>query len=202
LQRGHALIILNLETGLSKKKRDVVATADLLLHPVRLRVVQAFLGDRVLTTADLHAELADVPVASLYRHVGLLADAGVLAVVGERKVRGAAERSYRLVLEAASVGAEDAASMSADDHRRAFTTFAAMLLADFDRYLGRAAPSGAAPDLAADRVGYRQAAVWVTDGEFDEMVAELAGVLQARMRHQPGGGRRRRLVSTVHLPAD
>ena len=49
--------------------------ADLLLHPVRWRIVQAFLGDRTLTTAELHAELSDVPMASLYRHVGLLADA-------------------------------------------------------------------------------------------------------------------------------
>jgi hypothetical protein len=181
--------------------RAVVATADLLLHPVRMRVVQAFLGDRILTTADLRSELPDVPVASLYRHVAQLADAGVLTVVGERKVRGASERSYRLVLEAASLGAEDVAAMTAEDHRRAFTTFVATLLADFDRYLERSAPTGAAPDLAGDRVGYRQAAVWVTDEEFDEMVSELAAVLQARMRQQPDGTRRRRIVSTVHLPA-
>jgi hypothetical protein len=179
-----------------------VASADLLLHPVRMRVVQAFLGDRTLTIADLRAELPDVPVASLYRHVGVLAEAGVLAVVGERKVRGAAERSYRLDLAAAAVGAEDLAAMTADDHRRAFTTFAAALMADFDRYVSRAAPGGGAPDLAADRVGYRQAAVWVSDAEFDEMVAELGAVLRARMDNRPDGVRRRRVVTTVHLPAD
>jgi Helix-turn-helix domain len=177
-----------------------VATADLLLHPVRLRVVQAFLGDRILTTADLRSALPDVPVASLYRHVGVLADAGVLSVVGERKVRGAAERSYRLDLAAASVGGDEAREMSSDDHRRAFTAFVAMLLADFDRYLQRAPSAG--PDLAADRVGYRQAAVWVTDEEFDAMVADLGAVLRPRMSNEPGSGRRRRLVSTVHVPAD
>jgi hypothetical protein len=179
-----------------------VASADLLLHPVRLRVVQAFLGDRTLTTGDLHGELPDVPVATLYRHVGVLADAGVLTVVGERKVRGAAERSYRLDLAAASVRGEDTAAMTVDDHRRAFTTFAAALMHDFDRYLARVAPDGGSPDLAGDRVGYRQAAVWVTDQEFDEMLAELAAVLQARLTNRPGAGRRRRVVTTVHLPAD
>jgi hypothetical protein len=178
-----------------------VANADLLLHPVRLRVVQAFLGDRTLTTADLRAELTDVPVASLYRHVAVLVDAGVLTVVGERRVRGAAERSYRLDLAAASLSPGDAAAMTADDHRRAFTSFAAALMADFDRYVTRAAPDGGPLDLAADRVGYRQAAVWVTDEEFDAMVAELRAVLSARMANQPDGARRRRLVTTVHLPA-
>jgi Helix-turn-helix domain len=173
-----------------------VASADLLLHPVRLRIVQAFLGDRTLTTADLRAELSDVPVASLYRHVGLLAEAGVLTVVGERKVRGTAERSYRLDLAQA---AADVDGMSVEDHRRAFRTFAAALMSDFDRYLGRA---GDRPDLAGDRIGYRQAAVWVTDEEFDALVADLAAVLRPRLEQQPEGERRRRIISIVNLPAD
>src|SRR3712207_9432909 len=109
-----------------------VATADLLLHPVRLRIVQAFLGERTLTTAELGAELDDVPTASLYRHVGLLADAGVLTVAEEHRVRGAAERRYRLTEEATSA---DVAGMTAEDHRRAFATFVAALIADFDRYV-------------------------------------------------------------------
>jgi hypothetical protein len=175
-----------------------VARADLLLHPVRLRIVQAFLGDRTLTTADLREELSDVPVASLYRHVGRLADAGVLTVVGERKIRGTAERSYRLDAGAATVGAADAAGMTAEDHRRAFRTFAAGLMADFDRYLGRA---GDRPDLGRDRVGYRHVAVWVTDEEFDALAADLAAVLRPRTEHRPEGGRRRRVISLVNLPA-
>jgi DNA-binding transcriptional ArsR family regulator len=179
-----------------------VSSADLLLHPVRLRVVQAFLGDRALTTSELRAELPDVPVATLYRHVGVLADAGVLTVSGERKVRGAAERTYRLDLAAASVGAAEAAAMTAEEHRRAFTTFAVALMADFDRYLARTAPDAERPDLTGDRVGYRQVAVWVTDEEFDEMIGEFADVLRARMANRPGGGRRRRVVTTVHLPAE
>jgi hypothetical protein len=132
----------------------------------------------------------------------MLAGAGVLAVVGERKLRGAAERSYRLVLEEASLSGEDAASMTAEDHRRAFTTFVAALLGDFDRYLDRAAGDGPELDLQRDRVGYRQAAVWVTDEEFDELVADLATVVRARMEQRPGGGRRRRMISTVHLPGE
>jgi hypothetical protein len=204
LHGGHALIILNPENVVKdeNKRGGRVASADLLLHPVRLRVVQAFLGDRTLTTADLRTELPDVPLATLYRHVGVLADAGVLAVVGERRTRGAAERSYRLDLAAAALGAEDAATMTGEDHRRAFTTFAAALMADFDRYVAHAATDGGTLDLAGDRVGYRQVAVWVTDEEFDAMMADLAAVLRAFMANRPDGDRRRRLVTTVHLPAD
>ena len=192
------MIVTDVENGVNYEDGGVMASADLLLHPVRLRIVQAFLGDRTLTTADLRSELPDVPAATLYRHVGVLAEAGVLAVVGERRVRGAAERSYRLVTEAASVGAADAAAMSVDEHRRAFATFVAALLADFDRYADAAAGPGLDP--AADGVGYRQLALWLDDEEFTELVTELRAVLTARMALEPDGVRRRRIVSQVFLP--
>ena len=65
--------------------RSVVDTLDLLLHPVRLRIMHAMSGGRVLTTSDLCARLPDVPKTSVYRHVGLLAEAGVLEVAGEQR---------------------------------------------------------------------------------------------------------------------
>ncbi len=65
-----------------------MAGAELLLYPVRLGIVKAFLGDRALTTSELAAELPDVPVGSLYGQVARLARAGVLQVVAERRVRG------------------------------------------------------------------------------------------------------------------
>jgi DNA-binding transcriptional ArsR family regulator len=176
-----------------------VATADLLLHPVRLRIVQTLLGHRALTTGDLAAELPDVPPATLYRQVAVLAGAGVLEVVGERKARGAVERTYRLVLEAATVGAEEAAAMDVEQHRRAFATFVAALLADFDRYLDR---NEGTPDLARDGVGYRQAAMWLTDEEFGGLLAELRAAVASRMENRPAAGRRRRVLSTVLLPGE
>ncbi|MGY1618563.1 helix-turn-helix domain-containing protein [Geodermatophilus sp. SYSU D00691] len=174
-----------------------MATADLLLHPVRLRVVQTFLGGRTLTTADLRAELSDVPAATLYRHVGVLAEAGVLEVVGERRVRGATERSYRLVDRAASPSAAELASLSGEEHRNAFGTFVAGVLADFDRYLDRA---GEPPDLTRDGVGYRTVALWQTDEEFSSFVLALRALLLERMAAGPGEGRRRRIVHVVQLP--
>ena len=71
-------------------------SADLLLHPLRLRIVQTFLGDRQLTTGQLLAEIDGIPPATLYRQVATLAKAGVLTVVGERQVRGTVERTYAL----------------------------------------------------------------------------------------------------------
>jgi helix-turn-helix protein len=196
-------IILRTENGVNDvDDGGSVTTTDLLLHPVRLRVVQALLGDRVLTTADLATELGDVPTATLYRQVAVLADAGVLQVVGERKARGAVERSYRLVLDAAAVSVEDTAAMTADEHRRGFAAFVAALLADFDRYLRWAATDGGAPDLLRDGAGYRQAALWLTDEELAHLVADLRAAISARMDNAPTEGRRRRVLSTVLMPGE
>lgn len=172
------------------------STADLLLHPVRLRVLQALLGDRRMTTSDLRAELSDVAPATLYRHVGALVRAGVLEVVETQRVRGAVERTYALRLEGAQVSADDLAAMSPDDHRQAFMAFVAGLLADFDRYLARGHV-----DLSGDGVGYRQTALWLDDDELAELVTELRAVVAARSALQPDGSRTRRLLSTVLMPA-
>jgi hypothetical protein len=172
-----------------------VATADLLLHPVRLRIVQAFLGDRALTTSALIAELGDVPAASLYRQVARLVQAGVLAVVAERRVRGALERTYVLRLTAASIGADQFAAMSADEHRQAFMAFVAGLLGDFDRYLAK---DGADP--LADGMRYSMAGLWLDDGEFLELLHELGRVLQPRLAKPPRTGRKRHILGTVFLP--
>jgi len=48
---------------------------DVLLHPIRWRIVQRVLG-RELTTTELKRDLPDVPTTSLYRHVAVLIEAG------------------------------------------------------------------------------------------------------------------------------
>jgi hypothetical protein len=174
-----------------------VASADLLLHPVRLRIVQAFLGDRALTTSALAAELADVPATSLYRHVARLVEAGVLAVVAERRVRGALERTYVLRASAALITPDQIATMSADGLRQAFLAFVAGLLGDVDRYLA----SGDV-DPVRDGASFRLAGLWLDDAEFAELLRELLRVLQPAAANPPRKGRRRRILATVLLPGD
>ena len=173
-----------------------MASADLLLHPVRLRIVKAFLGERALTTGQLAEELEDVPSGSLYRHVALLVKAGVLQVVAERRVRGAIERTYMLRLFAARIGPGKARAMSAEENGQAFTAYVAGMLADADRYL-----AAGQPDPARDGADYRVGALWLSDAEFAELLRDLTEVFQPRLAAGPGEGRKRRMVYTVFLPA-
>jgi DNA-binding transcriptional ArsR family regulator len=169
---------------------------DLLLHPVRLRIVHAMSGGRILTTSDLCGRLPGVPKTTVYRHVGLLAEAGVLEVAGEQRVHGAVERRYRLRGDRAVIGTEAAASMSLDDHRRGFAAAMATLLAEFSAYLGRDGT-----DPAADSVGYRQGILWLSPEELAGMIDAVLGILASTAGRQPAPGRRPYLASMILFPA-
>ncbi|GAB3578638.1 helix-turn-helix domain-containing protein [Leifsonia lichenia] len=170
-------------------------SSELLLHPVRLRIVQAFLGDRALTTAQLAGELSDVPTASLYRHVSLLTTAGVLEVVGERRVRGGVERTLALRVDAARVSPDELATLTVEQHAAMFRAFVAALLNTFDQYL-----NAGSPDLVADGAGYSMNGLWLTDAEFAQLAQELGNVYQARAANGPGDGRTLRMFASVVVP--
>lgn len=172
-----------------------MATADVLLHPVRMRILQALFDADPLTTTQLREHLPDLAPATLYRHIAVLAEAGVLEVVDERRVRGTVERSYRVSREHAVVDPAARAAMTLEDHQRAYTTFAASLMGDFDRYLAHDDA-----DPAADGVVYRQAAVWLTAEEFTAMVEEIEHAVVSRLGQARDSTRIRRVVSLVVVP--
>ncbi|MGV9367780.1 helix-turn-helix domain-containing protein [Amycolatopsis sp. NPDC003731] len=172
-------------------------TLELLGHPVRLRIVHALRGERTLTTAQLGAVLPDVSKAMLYRHVDQLAAGGVLEVAGERRVRGAVERHYRLHRDRASIDRGTAASMTAEDHRRGFAVAVATLVAEFNAYLDRDGT-----DPSADPVGYQQHAIWLSEDELIAMVAELRAAILPRLANPATPDRTRYLLSPILFPGE
>jgi predicted ArsR family transcriptional regulator len=77
--------------------------------------VQAVAG-RSLTAAAIADSLGDVPQATLYRHIGTLVQAGVLAIAEERPVRGATERVYVLAEGGAILAPAELSSATREDH--------------------------------------------------------------------------------------
>ena len=157
------------------------------------------LGDREATTAELAQDLPDVSTASLYRHISALTSAGYLQVVGERRIRGAVERTYRLPAERQSsaeftlADREVAATLSEGEQRAAFAIFSAGLMAAYDGYLARDDR-----DVATDPVGYRTTPVYVDEDDVAELTEQLMTVMAAKLKREPG--KRRVLLSTVLIP--
>ena len=171
-----------------------IRQSDILLHPVRLRIVLAMAGDEV-TTSDSARRLPDVPQATMYRHVARLAHAGILEIVDEQRVRGAVERIYRVNTARASINADGAAEMSAEEHLQAFTTFVGILIETYGRYLDT---PGSTP--ATDGVSFRQARLWLTNSELEGLVADVTTALAPYLDLKDTSERRPRLLSTILMP--
>jgi DNA-binding transcriptional ArsR family regulator len=174
-----------------------VDTLELLLHPVRVRIVHAMSGGLTRTTSDLLVRLPDVSKATVYRHVSLLTAAGVLEVVSEHRVHGAVERRYRLHRPRAVIDPDQAASMSLDEHRQGFAAAMAALVAEFNSYLDQAHA-----DPTKDKVGYRQIPLWLSREELAELISQIRSILVSRMENQPAPGRRLHLLSPIVFPIE
>lgn len=169
--------------------------ADLILHPVRMKIILNVMRQQRATALQLHELLPEVPQATLYRHLNKLAEADVLIVVDQYQVRGMVEKVYALSEEGVNITEADLENVTKDDHMRYFTTFVSSLMSDFSQYLEQ-------PDInmAQDGVGYRQCSLYLNDDEFEEMMAPFQEALQKAMQNGPAPGRKRRTISLVVIP--
>lgn len=166
-----------------------------LIHPVRLRILGELSG-RALTTRQLAVALADVPQATLYRHVGVLADAGVIEVIRQQAVNGAVERTYGVVAGAGRLSADDMAGHSADEHVLYFTTFCAALMDTFAAAMRRGDPD---PLLAAG-LSYRGAVVHLSDEERTQFADEMTALVTRMLAAEPAPERRPYTLASVVIP--
>ena len=184
-----------------------------------MRVVLALVGDRQLTTADIAAEMPDVPTATLYRHIAALSKAGVVDVVSERRVRGAVERTFVLRQGAALVDSAAAAEMTTEEKSAAFGVFAASLIAAYDGYLartdreqieqedsplfnateeGKVEEGKVLPEEPQLQAGYRALAMYLTEEDIAALAARVREAVVPYLT--PAEGKQRVLFSTVFIP--
>ncbi len=172
-----------------------LTSAALILNPVRMRIILAFGRGIPLTTQGLADLLPDVARATLYRHLSILVEGGIIEVVGEQRVRGAVERTYTLRHGSASLLKEDLEAASREDHLRFFATFVASLLDEYARYLRRDQI-----DLKADGVMYREGAVYLSDAEAADVAREMWASLTSRVGNEPAPGRSARTFAVISIP--
>lgn len=169
---------------------------DLILHPVRFRLLAGLAGE-TLTTAELAERLPDVPKSSIYRHMRRLLDGGVIAVAGERPVRGVVEKTYRLD-QPLHLSAAEVSGLTAEEHVHYFRAYALTLIQGFAAY-SRA--GGDPPDMLADRAGYTETFVFATTEELDRFAVALNEALRPLLANGPGDGRHKHKLAVITHPA-
>lgn len=165
--------------------------ADVILHPVRMRIISTLSG-RNLTTQQIGAALPEVAQATLYRHLSRLVKAEIVTTVAQRPVRGVLEKVYALAEDTVQL---DPRGMGRDDWERGFAAFTASLLGQFTAYLRQ---EGADP--ASDGVSFRTGALHLSDAELMQLSANLQAAFVPFLDYPPSPERRRRLISSVLIP--
>jgi len=170
------------------------AKENLLLHPVRLRILLAVAG-RQATTQQLANELTDIPQASLYRNINTLAAAGMLVVVNERRVRNTIEKTYALPDQGLSLSLEDLKKAQPGDYIRLFTQYLGNLLGYYVRYIQQGQV-----DFTRDHVSFQMFPLYLSEAETQEMGRALNAVLLPYLKNEPAPERRRSIFGLMTFP--
>ena len=179
------------------EKENTKQILAMVLHPVRMRIIMTLAGSAGMTSLQLAESLADVPQATLYRHIKQLATAGILSVKEERPVRGTVEKVYQLDLTRESLVDVDAFSqMDKKDHMVYFTRFTSSLLDDFARYLDHADQ----PDFAKDGVGYQKTPLFISDAEMPAFANAINLAFQPYIAMMDQPDRKKRYFTTIFMP--
>ncbi|WP_158602364.1 helix-turn-helix domain-containing protein [Cohnella endophytica] len=167
----------------------------MILHPIRMRIIQALINGSRMTSQQIQERLEDVPQATMYRHLKKMVDAGVLEVAEEIPNRGTLEKVYRLPEKGAIISAEDLKRASPEDHLSFFMNYAAQIIGEYGNYVKQ--PD---LDLVQDGVSYRQISLYLSDEENIQLLTALWEILMKAIQNQPDENRRRRLISIIDFP--
>jgi DNA-binding transcriptional ArsR family regulator len=171
------------------------STVDVILHPVRMRIIQTLINQK-LTAQQIKEMLHDLPQASLYRNLKKLVEAEVIHVVEEIPVRGTVEKVYSIHNPNRSLlSPEELNQLSREEHMGFFIKFLANLMGEYERYLQQHTIN-----LREDGVSYRQASLYLNDEEFKQFTGELIEVYAKVLKNEPMKGRRRRMLATIIIP--
>ena len=161
---------------------------ELLINPVRQRIFQYLLVHETASVKDIRKALPDIPSASLYRHMKLLADNSILTVVGENRIRGTVESIYRL----------DRSALELDDAEGAgLQTALLSICASFAKYF-----AGGHADPHRDMLMLSACTLKLTDAEFMSFLSEISQIAVKYKGRAVQKDSKTRQITLISAPAD
>lgn len=157
------------------------------MNPVRQRIFQYFLLHETGTVKELRKALPDVPSASLYRHIKILADRSILTVVGENRIRGTVESVYRLNKDAMT---------TEDENGNAVQMSLLSICASFAKYF-----STGNADPKKDMLLFTSCTLLLTDEEFSEYLSEINQLTVRYMKEESSESSKMRRITLISAPA-
>lgn len=170
-------------------------SAETIFHSIRHRIVTIFeAGQRRMSINELIAMLGDVPQASVYRHMSILVEAGLLEVVATRTVGRVQESVYAIPDIARLSMRDDVRARGRAGMAETFSHFVNAVRSQFARTASR--PD---VDLEKDRILLLQVPLFLSDADVDE-IREFAKRVEAKRTQGPAPNRTLRAITLFDFP--
>ncbi|RSK26086.1 hypothetical protein EJF36_03905 [Bacillus sp. HMF5848] len=164
---------------------------EILLNPVRMRIIQEMATQQTMTTNELCERISDVPRTTMYRHVNILIDNNILSVMSEKKIRGSLERTLALnISEISKHNTIENATQNAFG-------FLMSQYAKFHKYF-----NDQNPNPAKDKIFLNNTVLMMSDGEFDQFTEELRQLISKYYNYESTEGRKARDISIISAPVE
>lgn len=161
---------------------------EVVMNPVRQRIFQYLLVHDTGTVKEIRTALPDIPSASVYRHMKILTDHGVLLVVGENRIRGTVECIYKLNQDALTVS---------DENGRVAQAGLLALCGTFAKYF-----AGENPTPEKDMLLLTNCTLTLTDEEFGNFLSEINEVAVKYMSVGVSAESKTRQITLISSPVD
>ena len=162
--------------------------AEIVMNPARQRIFQYFLLHETGTVKEIRKALQDIPSASLYRHIKILADSSILGVVGENRIRGTVESVYQLNKDAMA---------TEDETENAVQMSLLSICTSFAKYFS----SGNA-DPQKDMLLFTNCTLLLTDEEFSKYLSEINQVTVKYMKQTSSESSKTRRITLISAPTN
>ncbi|MBS4537951.1 helix-turn-helix domain-containing protein [Clostridium sp. D2Q-11] len=163
---------------------------EIMLNPVRMRIVQELATRKNMTTIELCDTISDVSRTTMYRHINILLDNNILTVVSEKKIRGSLERTLALNIEELSKN-----NTIENASQNAFG-FLMNRYIRFHNYF-----SGENSNPGKDKIFFNNSVLMMDDNEFDQFLLELKELI-IKYNFKATEGRKARDISIISSPVD
>lgn len=110
---------------------------EILMHPVRIKICQALLRHKGegLTPLEMVKVLKDVPQATLYRHIQVMVDSGIVNVIREKKVKSVSEKYYALNEDEIRIDGDEWGKVSIEEKLNYISYYQLLLMTQYQNYL-------------------------------------------------------------------
>lgn len=156
---------------------------EILIHPIRLRILQYLSINKKATTSEIIDSLSAVSKASIYNHIRLLEQNEIIEVVQENRIRGTVEKVYSLKKAAKN------------NDFNAILTFVLSLLSDFQKYYEKE------NDPAKDMLFAERDYLLLTDDEYRQFIQDYENLCRKYFGKNSLGAKLRN-VSIISAPVN